>query len=172
MQKAEHTLHSSFRLLYSLDYPAWIRTRTKRTKISCATVTLPGNDGCTRAVCSRDAWVAERNVPSAARMTRRPASVQTAIRCGSPTFSGPNPNLSANAPSNWGYVQSSYGEMRRLSITARTTKCTKARRMCERKSRGSPFCIQPTGLLDGKCRCLKRLQKSVDVIFAFETKWM
>src|SRR6185503_18888762 len=25
------------------NYPAWIRTRTKRTKISCATVTLPGN---------------------------------------------------------------------------------------------------------------------------------
>ena len=25
-----------------LNYPAWIRTRTKRTKISCATVTLPG----------------------------------------------------------------------------------------------------------------------------------
>ena len=25
------------------SYPAWIRTRTKRTKISCATVTLPGN---------------------------------------------------------------------------------------------------------------------------------
>src|SRR3954471_21258821 len=27
----------------SRDYPAWIRTRTKRTKISCATVTLPGS---------------------------------------------------------------------------------------------------------------------------------
>jgi hypothetical protein len=26
----------------SKDYPAWIRTRTKRAKISCATVTLPG----------------------------------------------------------------------------------------------------------------------------------
>jgi len=25
------------------SYPAWIRTRTKRTKISCATVTLPGS---------------------------------------------------------------------------------------------------------------------------------
>ena len=27
---------------WRLSYPAWIRTRTKRTKISCATVTPPG----------------------------------------------------------------------------------------------------------------------------------
>ena len=31
---------------FCLSYPAWIRTRTKRTKISCATVTLPGKKSC------------------------------------------------------------------------------------------------------------------------------
>src|SRR6185295_19381173 len=32
-------------------YPAWIRTRTKRTKISCATVTLPGSGVVYASVC-------------------------------------------------------------------------------------------------------------------------
>src|SRR5438067_10608756 len=96
---------SSFRLHPYSSYPAWIRTRTNRTKIYCATVTPPGNrylrratqkptDGESVGFAIFDVQpFAERIAPGGpARFKPRSALVRL-------PFQATRPDLSANAPS-------------------------------------------------------------------------